>query len=110
MQAHIQALDDMIVRTERSWAKFKEGTSHYTLQKNRLNALKIAKAILEDDVDAISKEQLQKAIAPIDSLLKKSEKAITKLSEDSWQYKMLARNIAALQLVAPMIDEAAHWL
>ena len=38
----LEAFDDMINRTDKSKAKFSDGTSQFTLQSNRLNALNVA--------------------------------------------------------------------
>ena len=46
LQSALRALEDMADRTEKSAAKFSPGTSHHTLQQNRLQALRMAEELL----------------------------------------------------------------
>lgn len=46
----LRAVASMIDRTEKAGAKFSPGTSHHTLQRNRLKALRVAQALLETEV------------------------------------------------------------
>lgn len=104
-----EAISSMIERSQKAKEKFAPGTSQHTLQKNRIQALCIALALLNGQIDGhvafarYTKEDLKKAVAPIASLLSKSEKAQTKLKETSWQYAMLQKNIAALKLATPLL-------
>ena len=52
------------------------------------------------------KADFEKAVAPMKSLLSKSEKAKMKLKQDTWQYKMLEVNIAALNIALPLLLSA----
>ena len=45
LNAALGALASMIDRTEKAQAKFAPGTSHHTLQRNRLEALRLAEAL-----------------------------------------------------------------
>lgn len=47
LQEALRALDSMIRRTDKARAKGMPGTSQYTLQRNRLKALRIAQAVIE---------------------------------------------------------------
>lgn len=47
LEAALQALASMIAKAEEAKAKFAPGTSHHTLQRNRLKALRIAEALVE---------------------------------------------------------------
>jgi ferredoxin-fold anticodon binding domain-containing protein len=107
MNKALEPITDMIKRSELAQAKFQEGTSQFTLQTNRINALKIAYALLnKDNISCYEKEALEKAVAPIKSLISKSEKAKIKLKQDSWQYKMLESNIVALYVALPLLLDA----
>ena len=106
-----EAIADMIGRSKTAQAAFQEGTSQYTLQKNRIQALEIARAFIEreagrSDLVPFEKSELKTAVAPIRSLISKSEKAKGKLKPDTWQYKMLESNIAALTIALPLIVRA----
>lgn len=81
----------------------KEGSSQQSLVKNRIKALKIAEMACEEDMkmtqlsEIYSNKEIEDAIAPIQSLINKSEKVMLKVKPDSWQYKMTKRNIGALK-------------
>ena len=59
------------------------------------------------EVSCLAHDAVEKARAPLASLLSKSEKAQTKLSRDSWQWKMLDANIYTLRLVLSLVEEQA---
>jgi len=108
----LQAIASMISRTEKSKEKFAQGTSQHTLQKNRLKALHIAsllisKVLVENNaVDCYTEEDLKNALAPIASLISKSEKARQKLAQRTWQHTMLSNNIKALHIALPLLTRA----
>ncbi|MDD2190600.1 MAG: hypothetical protein PHV71_04150 [Eubacteriales bacterium] len=54
MEEALQAISSMISRTEKAKEKFAQGTSQYTLQKNRLKALNIASPLLTKVLSDIS--------------------------------------------------------
>lgn len=111
MKEALQAITDMIGRSEKAQAKFAEGTSQHTLQKNRIKALRIASALIVKEltgggVEPCTKEDLEKAQAPLASLISKSEKARQKLETGSWQHTMLERNLKALRIALLLLTKA----
>ena len=50
-------------------------------------------------------KELKKSLPPIISLISKSEKSQQKMKPETWQYKMLQKNIKALYLSAKLINE-----
>lgn len=101
----------MISRTENAKTKFAAGTSQHTLQANRLKALHIASSLLSKQLTGgetvdYTKEDLKKAIAPLASLISKSEKAQEKFKEGSWQHTMLSKNLKALHIASPLLTKA----
>ncbi|MBA4700970.1 MAG: hypothetical protein H2212_16225 [Ruminococcus sp.] len=112
MEEALQATASMINRTEKTKRKFEPGTSQHTLQKNRLKALHIASSLLSkrlmgsEDVDCYTEEDLKNALAPITSLISKSEKAQAKLAQGTWQHTMLNNNLKALNIVLPLLTKA----
>lgn len=111
MEEALEAIDSMINRTEKSKGKFAEGTSQHTLQKNRLKALYIASALISrglteaNNLDCYTEEDLKNALAPINSLISKSEKARAKLDQGTWQHTMLANNLKALHIALPLLTK-----
>ena len=108
----IKAISSMIERTEKVKEKFEQGTSQCTLLVNRLKALNIAsflmsKELAESNVmNSYTRGDYINAAAPIASLISKSEKAQKKLTQVSWQHTMLANNLKALYIAAPLLTRA----
>jgi ERCC4-type nuclease len=108
----LRAIASMISKTEKAKGNFTEGTSQHTLQKNRLNALNVALSLvtkeLADNAELAyyTKEDLKKALAPIASLISKSEKARNKLAQGTWQHTMLGSNLKALHIASPLLTKA----
>jgi len=103
----MEALSSMISRTENVKTSFKEGSAQHSLQRNRLQALRIALDLVKDPVEShYSQGELVASEAPIVSLISKSEKARQKLKPDSWQYAMLTHNLTALNTVLPILKKA----
>ena len=112
MEEALRAMALMIDRTEKAKEKFVQGTSQYTLQKNRLEALNIASLlILKELADSnvmnhYTKGDIEKALAPISSLISKSEKAQKKLAKGTWQHTMLSNNLKALYIALQLLTKA----
>jgi hypothetical protein len=53
----------------------------------------------------IEKKMNKNTLAPLQSLLSKSEKAITKLRDGTWQHTMLTNNIKALRIALALMDD-----
>lgn len=107
----LQSISLMINRTEKAKEKFAQGTSQHTLQRNRLKALHIASSLIiknqqGDTVNDHTEEDLKNALAPITSLISKSEKARAKLSQGTWQHTMLSNNLNALHIALPLLTKA----
>ncbi len=98
----LQAIEDMLKRSELAKEKFLLGTSQHSLLVNRIHALKIASSLLSceitgaDIASMYTTKELVDARAPLASLLGKSEKAREKLKPTSWQFAMLNDNLDAL--------------
>src|SRR5690554_3309851 len=74
MEKASEAIAGMISRSKVAQAKFQEGTSQYTLQKNRINALNIAHSLIDQELGqscsvSFERHDLEKAVAPIRSLI-----------------------------------------
>lgn len=108
----LRAIASMISRTEKAQEKFAQGTSQHTLQMNRLKALQIASSLISEEiaesdaVDCYTEEDLKHALAPLTSLISKSEKAQTKLAQGTWQHTMLGNNLKALHRALPLLTKA----
>jgi hypothetical protein len=56
-------------------------------------------------MDDYTADEVREALAPIASLLSKSEKARLKLAPGSWQHTMLSDNIKALRIASALLGE-----
>lgn len=110
MEEALRSIASMIERSEKAQEKFTQGTSQYTLQKNRIKALYIASSLIKNELAEpnamakYTKEDMEKALAPIVSLISKSEKAQKKLSQDTWQHRMLTDNLNALYIALTLLQ------
>lgn len=113
MEEALQTIIKMIDRSANTKTKFEPGTSQYTLQKNRVKALSIILELIktelgrDSNIGAYSKEDFRTSLAPINSLVSKSEKARMKLAKGSWQRDMLETNLKALNIALPILREVA---
>lgn len=98
----------MLEKSKNAQKKLMQGTSQYTLLKNRINALEIALSLMQKEISnndiKYSVLEIDKAIVPIKSLLSKSEKVKIKLKENTWQYKMLENNLDALYIAILLME------
>ncbi len=110
METARHAIAAMIGKVESAKEKFAPGTSQHTLQKNRLEALSIASSLIskelgESGTQDYAAEDLEKALAPIASLISKSEKAQGKLAPGPWHHTMLGKNIKAFSIALPLLTK-----
>ena len=111
LEEAVETIRSLIRKVETTKDKFAEGTSHRTLQQNRLRALEVAVALLEMELTsggphaAASPDNLRKAKAPLASLISKSEKASEKVGEGTWQRGMLDRSLKALAIADALLQD-----
>ena len=99
-----QSLQDMMERTQQALAKFEAGSSQHSLLENRLQALRVGLWLIEDTVKEHTRNELEQAVAPVNSLMQKSGKAREKVKPGSWQHAMLSNNLQALAIVKKMLE------
>lgn len=104
IQYALKQMYSMIQRCEKFQPKFKEGGSQFSLLKNRIHALKIACSCLELKGNDISDEDLEKAFAPIESILYKTSKARSKYEIGSTQYKRFTPTIEVMNMAIEWIE------
>lgn len=108
----LQVVSSTISRCEKMKPKFAEGTSQYTLLKNRLKALYISKTLIinEDSMDKYTKEDLTKALEPISSIISKCEKAQSKFKEGTSNYNRFNKIIKAMYISKDSIKNEINKL
>lgn len=83
----------------------KPGTSQHTLLINRIQALTIAKTLMEEASTKYTAEELIQALAPICSILHKCEKALSHVLEGSTAYHRLRRLYQAMEIAKVLLDQ-----
>lgn len=91
---------------EKIQVKFKEGTSQHTLLVNRIKALYISKALImcDNKVDEYSLTEFRDSLAPISSIISKSEKAQEKSKEGATSHTRLKNLISAMNVSKTLIE------
>lgn len=97
VEAHKQ-ITSIIIRCEKAQLKFSEGTSQHTLLKNRLQAMYIADSLLVSEHLVYNKEELEKALEPIASIIRKCSKAQLKFEAGTTHYIRFQRLIDVMQI------------
>lgn len=101
----LKVVSSSIVKCEKIQPKFKEGTSQFSLLRNRIKALKISKCLIENDesIQIYTREDLEKALPPVISIMHKTEKARSKYEEGSTQFKRFSPLIEAMYIAESLI-------
>lgn len=96
----LNVVTSTIKNCEKMRPKFEEGTSQHTLLKNRIKALYISKSLIEEEniKDKYTKEDLEKSIAPVTSIISKCEKAKIKAVEGTGNHTRLTKIIKAMYI------------
>jgi hypothetical protein len=96
-----------ISKCEKMQPKFAEGTSQYTLLKNRIKAMYISKALITDKnvMDKYTKEELIEALRPVASIISKCEKAQLKFEEGTSHHTRFKNIIEAMYISKSLIAD-----
>ena len=86
--------------------KFAEKTSQHTLLKNRIKAMYISKSLItgEDIIHKYTKEELEKAMPPVCSVISKCEKAYAKSVEGTSTHTRLKKIIKSMYISKSLIE------
>ncbi len=103
----LQVVSSTISKCEMIQPKFAEGTSQYTLLKNRIKAMYISRALITEDreIERYSKEELIDALKPVASVISKCETGQRKHEMESPQYKRFQKIIDAMNISKTLITD-----
>lgn len=73
----LNLIKSLIKNCEKIQPKFREGTPQFSLTRNRLKALYISQTLITNKEYDYTEEELLKAVAPVTSIINKSQKAMT---------------------------------
>lgn len=107
LQKALKIISSTINNCEKIQPKFREGTSQFSLLRNRIKALKIAKCLVENNVGVqeYTDYDLEVALPPVISIINKTEKARSKYAEGSTQFKRLSPIIETMYLAKALITD-----
>jgi len=98
----IQVIEATIRNCQKSQLKFVAGSAQFTLLKNRLYALEVGRDLLNGHTD-ITVEPLVEAQAPIESIIHKTEIALSNQKKTSPVIKRMTLLLAAMTAVQTAI-------
>ncbi|MGE5473970.1 MAG: hypothetical protein ACM3UU_07085 [Ignavibacteriales bacterium] len=103
----IRVVSSTISKCEKIQPKFAEGTSQYTLLKNRIKALYISKSLITNEsvMDKYTKEELIEALLPVSSIISKCEKAQLKFAEGTYHHTRFKNIIKAMDISKSLITD-----
>lgn len=107
LDAALQLIVATIKNCEKMQLKFEDGTSQHSLLKNRIKALYISKALIENDSNIVmyTKTDLLNALPPVLSIKSKTEKAQIKYGKETIQYRRFAPIISAMNISKDLIED-----
>ena len=102
----LKFISSTISKCEKMQLKFEEGTSQYSLLKNRIKALYLSKDLIGNDCNREQYTQLdlEKALPPVASIINKTEKARSKYIEGTAQYKRFTPIIRVMYIAKDFIE------
>lgn len=101
----INVIEDLIDRSKGIIGKFKECSSQYSLVRNRIKALELAKYLLNDCTNDISEADYRLMEKVLISTKSKCEKVVLKLKPNSHQYFHTSKIIEVMKMVLGKLDE-----
>lgn len=103
----LQIVISTINNCENMMPKFVEGTSQHTLLKNRIKAMYISKALIdnEDEICKFTQNDFIEALHPVKSIIGKCEKAQVKFDSGTPQYNRLKSLIDAMYISKQLITD-----
>lgn len=108
IQDTLKIIEASIASCEKAQHKLKEGSSSSSLAKNRIKALYISKALLTNQKEHDTKEELEKAVIQITSIKNKSVTGINHAKKGSSTYTRFFKIIAATDIILAYLQSAAE--
>ena len=103
----LEVVSSIISQCEKVQPKFAEGTSQYTLLKNRIKVMYISRALIIQDheIKRYSKEELLDALRPVMSVISKCETGQKKHKLEAPHYKRFQKMIDAMNVSKTLITD-----
>lgn len=100
------SINEYISTSEKMLVKFNKGTSQHTLLLNRIHALNVVKAVMNNEINKYPDDEIIRAIAPIQSLTNKCQKAISHQKENTATYQRLKSILDAMEIANDVLAKA----
>lgn len=103
-------IDKTRIKCEKILPKFQVGTSQHTLLINRIKALSVSQFLIEKELSQssqtvhLSRNELEDALKPIESIIHKCKKAQSKYELSSNQYKRYIPLIDSMEVCKSLIE------
>ena len=115
LQDALREVRSIVRRCEKMKGKFPQGSSQDSLLKNRLHAMGVAQLLLEanlsgETVPSFTREELERSVAPLDSIIHKCAAAQKKWEQGTRYCRQLQRMIDAMQTAKELVCTALHAL
>ena len=102
----LNMINSLIINCEKIQPKLKEGSPQLSLNKNRIKALYISKALVTNQEHNYTQEELLKSVDQVTSIIRKSEKAMINAKEGTGTYTRLKKIIDAMTIALSYIEDA----
>lgn len=102
----LKIIDSSIASCEKVRGKLKEGSSQLSLNTNRLQALYLAKEILQNTDCDTDSQQIEQALIQITSIRHKSETGLAHAKAGSATYTRFQRLVEAMDVVLQGLETA----
>ena len=102
----LNMINSLIINCEKIQPKLKEGSPQLSLNKNRIKALYISKALITNQKHDYKKEELVKAVDQITSIINKSKSGISNAKEGSGTYTRFKKLIDSMTITLSYIEYA----
>ncbi|MDD2958526.1 MAG: hypothetical protein PHR92_08355 [Lachnospiraceae bacterium] len=99
IQDTLKIVDSSIAGCEKVKLKLKEGSPQLSLNTNRLKALYLSKAFLEEKKQNYTSDEIERAVIQITSIKDKSTTGIKNAKEGTGTYTRFCRIIQAMDIV-----------
>lgn len=108
IQEALRVISAAVLNCQKQQVRFKSGTPQHSLLRNRVKALKIAAALLRADGTAAryTAADLEQAVEPLSSIIRKTAAAQAKYSPDTPQYKRFQPTITAMEIGRAAVEHA----
>lgn len=100
LAAAMRLIEATVQKCESAKAKFKNGTSQHSLLENRISALRISMLCITSnpDISKCTNGEIVSAVAPLRSIVSKSEKARLRFAEGKGHHTSLTNLINAMKV------------